>query len=56
MAVKGTIRENTRKVSPECIHCASGWVYEEDPDTGDELAMGCWMCPEGKAIEKAGAR
>jgi len=22
-----------------------------DPDTGEDIEMGCWMCPEGKAIE-----
>lgn len=51
-----SVRREAEKVSPPCPHCARGWVYDEDPDTGDELAFGCWMCPEGKAIEKAGAR
>ena len=52
-----TIRREAEKVSSEpgqCIHCSSGWVYEEEPDTGEDIEMGCWMCPEGKAIE-AGA-
>ena len=53
-----TIRREAEKVSCEpgqCIHCSSGWVYEADPDTGEDAAIGCWMCPEGKAI-KVGAR
>ena len=51
-----TIRWEAGKVSTErCVHCSCGWVYEVDPDTGKDIAMGCWMCPEGKAIE-AGAR
>ena len=53
-----TIRREAEKVSSEpgqCIHCSAGWVYEVDPDTGEDAAMGCWMCPEGKAIE-AGQR
>ena len=54
-----SVRDRVQKVAPnsaeQCIHCSSGWVYEVDPDTGEDAAMGCWMCPEGKAIE-AGAR
>ena len=51
-----TIRWEAGKVSTErCFHCSSGWVYEVDPDTGEDIAMGRWMRPEGKAIE-AGAR
>jgi hypothetical protein len=53
-----TIRREAEKVSSEPgqgIHCSSGWVYEVEPDTGQDVAMGCWMCPEGKAIE-AGPR
>ena len=54
-----SVRDRVQKVAPnsaeQCLHCSSGWVYEVDPDTGDDAAMGCWMCPEGKAIE-AGAR
>jgi hypothetical protein len=51
-----TIRWEAGKVSTErYVHCSSGWVYEVDPDTGEDIAMGCWMCPEGKAIEPEGA-
>ena len=54
-----SVRDRVQKVAPnsaeQCLHCSSGWVYEVDPDTGEDAAMGCWMCPEGKAIE-AGAR
>ena len=49
-----TIRREAKKVSYEpgqCIHCSSGSVYEVEPDTGEDVAMGCWMCPEGTAIE-----
>jgi hypothetical protein len=54
-----SVRDRVQKVAPnsaeQCIHCSSGWVYEVDPDTGEDAAMGCWMCPEGKEIE-VGAR
>jgi hypothetical protein len=60
MATPTTIRDGAQKVAPDsaeqCIHCSSGWVYEVDPDTGEDAAMWCWMCPEGKAIDKAVAR
>lgn len=53
-----SVRDRVQKVAPnsaeQCIHCSSGWVYEVDPDTGEDAAMGCWMCPEGKAIEAGG--
>jgi hypothetical protein len=59
MTTTFSVRDRVQKVAPnfaeQCIHCSSGWVYEVDPDTGEDAAMGCWMCPEGKAIE-AGAR
>jgi hypothetical protein len=54
MTTNPTIRLEAEKVSCEpaqCIHCSSGWIYEVEPDTGEDAAMGCWMCPEGKAIE-----
>jgi hypothetical protein len=60
MTTTFSVRDRAQKVAPDsaeqCIHCSSGWVYEVDPDTGEDAAMGCWMCPEGKAIDKAGAR
>jgi hypothetical protein len=59
MTTTFSVRDRVQKVAPnsadQCIHCSSGWIYEVDPDTGEDAAMGCWMCPEGKAIE-AGAR
>jgi hypothetical protein len=59
MATPTTIWDGAQKVASDfaeqCIHCSSGWVYEVEPDTGQDAAMGCWMCPEGKAIE-AGPR
>ena len=58
MTTNPNIRSGAEKVSSEpgqCIHCSSGWVYEVEPDTGEDVAIGCWMCPEGAAIE-AGAR
>jgi hypothetical protein len=54
MTTNPTIPSEAEKVSPEaglCIHCSAGWVYEVDPDTGEDAAMGCWMCPDGEAIE-----
>ncbi len=54
MTTTHTIRREAEKVSPRCPHCAKGWVYEPDEETGEDIAMGCWMCPEGRAIEKAG--
>jgi hypothetical protein len=55
MATPTTIWDGAQNVAPDsaelCIHCSSGWVYEVEPDTGEDAAMGCWMCPEGKAIE-----
>jgi hypothetical protein len=58
MTTTFSVRDRAQKVAPDsaeqCIHCSSGWVYEVDPDTEEDAAMGCWMCPEGKAIE-AGA-
>jgi hypothetical protein len=56
MATPVSVPRERKESTDECIHCAEGWVYEVDPDTGDELAMGCWMCPEGKAMDKAGRR
>ena len=60
MTTTFSVRDRAQKVAPDsaeqCIHCSSGWVYEVGPDTGEDAAMGCWMCPEGKAIDKAGAR
>ena len=60
MTTTYSVRDRGRKVAPEsperCIHCARGWVYEPDEETGEDAAMRCWMCPEGKAIDKAGAR
>ena len=60
MTTTFSVRDRAQKVAPDsaeqCIHCSSGWVYEVDPDTGEDIAMGRWMCPEGKAIDKAGAR
>jgi hypothetical protein len=60
MTTTFSVRDRVQKVAPDsaeqCIHCSSGWVYEVDPDTGEDAAMGCWMCPEGKAIDKADAR
>ncbi len=57
MALTESIRDTGPKVPADsCAHCAKGWVYDQDPDTGEEIALGCWMCPEGKAIDKAGAR
>jgi hypothetical protein len=60
MTTTFSVRDRAQKVAPgsdeQCIHCSSGWVYEVDPDTGEDAAMGCWMCSEGKAIDKAGAR
>ena len=59
MTTTFSVRDRAQKVAPDsaeqCIHCSAGWVYEVGPDTGEDAAMGCWMCPEGKAIE-AGAR
>ena len=59
MTTTFSVRDRALKVAPDsaeqCIHCSSGWIYEVDPDTGEDIAMGCWMCPEGKAIEE-GAR
>ena len=59
MTTTFSVRDRAQKVAPDsaaqCIHCSAGWVYEVGPDTGEDAAMGCWMCPKGKAIE-AGAR
>ncbi len=59
MTTTFSVRDRVQKVAPnsaeQCIHCSSGWVYEVEPDTGEDAAMGCWMCLEGKAIE-AGLR
>jgi hypothetical protein len=60
MATPTTIRDGAQKVAldsgEQWMHCSSGWVYEVDPDTGEDIAMGRWMYPEVKAIDKAGAR
>jgi hypothetical protein len=51
MALIESIREPDRKVlANSCIHCATGWVYEPEKETGEDGAAGCWMCPEGQAI------
>ena len=59
MTTTFSVRDRAQKVAPDsaeqCIHCSAGWVYEVGPDTREDAAMGCWMCPEGKAIE-VGAR
>ena len=59
MSTTFSVRDKAQEVAPDsaeqCIHCSSGWVYEVDSDTGEDAAMGCWMCPEGEAIDKAGA-
>ncbi len=45
MTVRESIREPNRKVPAEpCIHCSRGWVYETDEETGEEVAIPCWMC------------
>ena len=58
MTTTFSVRDRALKVAPDsaeqCIHCSSGLVYEVDPDSEEDAAMRCWMCPEGKAIE-AGA-
>ena len=25
----------------ECVHCDAGWIYEEDEETGEEVASRC---------------
>lgn len=47
MTVTRSIREPNEKVPPKserCIHCANGWVYQEDEETGEDVAYRCWMC------------
>lgn len=52
-----SVRGETEKVSTDsCIHCSGGWVFEPTEDTLEDEAIPCWMCPEGKAINKAGRR
>ena len=59
MSTTFSVRDRAPKVAPDSaeqwMHCSAGWVYEVGPDTGEDAAMACWMCPEGKAIE-AGQR
>jgi hypothetical protein len=50
MAFAESIRDTTVPADP-CIHCANGWVYEPDEETGEDAAIGCWMCPKGRTIE-----
>lgn len=56
MATPGSVHRERKESTSECIHCAKGWVYEVDEDTGEDVALGCPMCPEGKAIDRAGRR
>ena len=50
MARTASIREADREIlADSCIHCATGRVYETD-EPGEDVATGCWMCPEGRAM------
>lgn len=45
MTVRKSIRDDERKVPPKpCIHCAKGWIYEADEETGEDVAYECHMC------------
>jgi hypothetical protein len=45
MALKESISRGMRKVPLDgCIHCARGWTCHEDEETGEEIAIPCWMC------------
>jgi hypothetical protein len=48
MTTTHSVRDRGREVAPEsperCIHCASGWVYEPDEETDQDVAIPCWMC------------
>jgi len=44
MTTTYSVRRETEKVSPECIHCSRGWTYHEDEETGEDTAIPCWMC------------
>ena len=50
MALTESIRKTDREVLPDsCIHRATGRVYEPD-EPGEDVATGCRMCPEGRAM------
>ena len=49
MALTESIREDSRKVPAPCIHCARGWVYEVDEETGEDVAIPCWMGEAGRS-------
>lgn len=44
METSPTIRREADKVSPECPHCAGGWIYEPTEDTLIDEAHECFMC------------
>ncbi len=35
----------------ECVHCVAGFVYEEDPDTGEDAALRCHVCERRERAE-----
>jgi hypothetical protein len=40
-----SVRGEAEKVSTNsCIHCTRGWTYHEDEETGEDVAIPCWMC------------
>ena len=52
MTLTESMRETGRKVlADSCILCATGRVYKPDGETGEDVATGFWICPEGRAIE-----
>jgi hypothetical protein len=51
MTTNPNIRREAEKVSSEpgqCVHCSSGWVYEVEPDTGEDVAMGVGCAPKAR--------
>lgn len=54
MATPVSVHRERKESTDECIHCAKGWVYEVDPDSGEDVALGCPMClGTGRKMSKA---
>jgi hypothetical protein len=44
MALKEGIRRETPRLPADgCVHCTRGWTYHKAEETGDDIAIPCWM-------------